>query len=57
FDTARQNRGRTQSFRSAPSPAGGPSTTGRSTPRNGNNRGGGNSSRSTPRERPRCSHP
>ncbi|CAN0558306.1 unnamed protein product, partial [Ectocarpus sp. 12 AP-2014] len=57
FDTARQNRGRTQSFRSAPASGGGPSTTSRSTPRNGNNRGGSNSSRSTPRERPRCSHP
>ncbi|CAN0509734.1 unnamed protein product [Ectocarpus sp. 12 AP-2014] len=57
FDTARQNRGRTQSFRSAPSSGGGPSTTARSTPRNGNNRGGGSSSRSTPRERRRCSHP
>ncbi|CAN0544250.1 unnamed protein product, partial [Ectocarpus sp. 12 AP-2014] len=55
-DTARQNRGRTQSFRSAPTSGGGPYTS-RSTPRNGNNRGGGNSSRPTPRERPRCSHP
>ncbi|CAN0272820.1 unnamed protein product [Ectocarpus sp. 6 AP-2014] len=56
FDTARQNRGRTQSFRSAPTSGGGPSTNGRRTPRNGNNHGGGNSSRYTPTERPRCSH-
>ncbi|CAM9301638.1 unnamed protein product, partial [Ectocarpus sp. 13 AM-2016] len=57
FDTARQNQGRTQLLRSAPSSGGDPSTTPRSTPRNDNNRGGGNSSRSAPRERSRCSHP